>query len=84
MMAAAHGEALCFNPRHAIRAKKGNDTVELLICFECGQIQIRSPWATNYLEITPDPAPTFNKVLKQAGVPLPKNLKFCADYRDIF
>ncbi|MEX1024183.1 MAG: hypothetical protein WD226_03815 [Planctomycetota bacterium] len=27
--------ALCFNPRHAIRATAGEDTVDLVICFEC-------------------------------------------------
>jgi hypothetical protein len=64
---------MCFNPRHGIRAKKGNETVELLICFECRQIEITSPWVTNTLLTTPDPWPTFNKVLKTAGIPLPKN-----------
>jgi hypothetical protein len=68
-------EALCFNPRHAIRAEKGDKTVELLICFECRQIYITSTWATNVIVITttPDPAATLNEVLKRAGIPLPKN-----------
>jgi hypothetical protein len=64
---------MCFNPRHGIRVKKGKDTVELLICFESRQILINSPWGTNGLLTTPDPGPTFNKVLKTAGIPLPKN-----------
>ncbi|MGH7977918.1 MAG: hypothetical protein ACREE6_00985 [Limisphaerales bacterium] len=65
----------CFNPRHAIRAEKGDKTVELLICFECRQIYITSSWATNVIltTTTPNPAATFNKVLKRAGIPLPKN-----------
>src|SRR5580698_419481 len=63
----------CFNPRHGIRAKKGDETVELLICFECRQIVITSPSATNLLITTADPATTFNEVLKHARVPLPEN-----------
>lgn len=65
----------CFNPRHGIRAKKGDATIEFLICFECRQIYItyippRS--ATNQLFLTTSvPAATFNEVLKDAGVPLP-------------
>ena len=62
----------CFNPRHGIRARKGDETVELLICFECNQIYVTSHSATNQLFMTTGkPAATFNKVLKDAGVPLP-------------
>lgn len=64
----------CFDPRHAIRAKKGNETVELFISFECNQIYITyitSRSGTNQLFMTSgDPAETFNKVLKDAGVPV--------------
>ena len=64
----------CFNPRHAIRAKKGDEAVELLICFECKQIEITSnkngKWS--YLT-TSDPATVFNSILKQANVPLSSN-----------
>ncbi|MCA8939316.1 MAG: hypothetical protein KDB07_05900 [Planctomycetes bacterium] len=35
-IAANKGEvAACFDPRHALVAKKGEDRVELVICFEC-------------------------------------------------
>jgi hypothetical protein len=62
----------CFNPRHAIRAKKGNKTVQLLICFECEQIKITSNYGTNWYFLTShDPATVFNGILKDAGVPLP-------------
>lgn len=65
----------CFNPRHGIRAKKGDKTVELLICFECRQIYVTSSWSTNVISATTTsgPAATFNKVLKHAGIPLPKD-----------
>jgi hypothetical protein len=68
----------CFNPRHGIRAKKGDQIIELLICFECGEIQIHSndgkSWDFNIpTGVGPKPADIFNDVLKDAGVPLPKN-----------
>jgi hypothetical protein len=68
----------CFNPRHAIRAKKGNQLVKLLICFECGEIQIHSNNGRTWdFRIPADVGPKFedifNNVLKDGGVPLPKN-----------
>src|ERR1700722_14232822 len=29
----------CFNPRHGIRAKFDGKTVDLVICFECNQVE---------------------------------------------
>jgi hypothetical protein len=39
-IAESTGPALCFSPRHAIRAVKGDDIVDLVICFECFQIRV--------------------------------------------
>ncbi len=37
----SNGEAAkCFNPRHGLRIVAQGDTVELVICFECQQMQI--------------------------------------------
>ena len=64
----------CFNPRHGIRAKKGDETVEFLICFECHQIQISSNWGKSWFFTTSSkPASVFNHVLKKAHIPLPEN-----------
>ncbi|MBB5036962.1 hypothetical protein [Prosthecobacter dejongeii] len=30
----------CFDPRHAIRIEKGSETMDLLICYDCGWIEI--------------------------------------------
>lgn len=30
------GESLCFDPRHAVRFKRGSSEVTALVCFECG------------------------------------------------
>ena len=62
----------CFNPRHGIRAKKGDETIELLICFECSQIQVSSNKGKSWFFMTTkNPAGVFNSVLRKAGVPLP-------------
>ncbi|HEY7372669.1 MAG TPA: hypothetical protein VIF57_10955 [Polyangia bacterium] len=32
--------ALCFHPHHAIRARRGADTIEIVVCFSCLQIAV--------------------------------------------
>ena len=32
--------ALCFNPRHGLHVTQEGKTVDLILCFECNQIQI--------------------------------------------
>jgi len=57
--------ALCFNPRHAIRAVRAGETADLVICFECRTVE-------SYLDgnrvgsvsIKGDPASTLNAVLE--------------------
>jgi hypothetical protein len=34
------GRRPCFRPRHAIRATKQDQTIDVLICFECGRVQV--------------------------------------------
>jgi hypothetical protein len=64
--------AACFNPRHGLRAKLGSEVVELVICFECHQIETH---ATNGRSVLTDASaqPVFDKALTDAGVPLPKD-----------
>jgi hypothetical protein len=67
--------AKCFDPRHGIRAKHDGKTIDLVICFECGWIYVfhddnaerRGVAVTNG-----KPQTIFDKVLKDAEVPLPK------------
>lgn len=59
----------CFNPRHGIHARKGSETLDCLICFECKQADIGTNWYT----ISGDPKALFNQTLQDAGVPLPTN-----------
>jgi hypothetical protein len=34
--------AACFNPRHGLRARRGEQTVEILLCYECSTARIFS------------------------------------------
>src|SRR5262249_9144066 len=33
-------KALCFRPRHGLRAVQGKQTVDLVICFECNRMKV--------------------------------------------
>jgi hypothetical protein len=64
--------ANCFIPRHGIRFKSGETTIDLVICFECFQVrQYSDGKAGPGFLITRSPQLIFNKVLKDAGVELP-------------
>lgn len=64
--------AACFNPRHGIRAVHEGKTVDLVICFECFQVQIFVGEEQDSVLLTDSPQPAFDKLLTDAGVPLPK------------
>jgi hypothetical protein len=65
------GIAICFQPRHAIRAVRGKSTVDLLICFEClSMIAYVDGVVTDRVPISPSPQAHFDGVLKAAGVTL--------------
>lgn len=66
----------CFIPRHGIRLKDGDRTVDLVICFECLSVQVfEDGKAKPGFLTTGGPQPTFDAVLKAAGVKLPKPAK---------
>jgi hypothetical protein len=66
--------AACFNPRHGLRLKSGGQSVDLVICFECLQVQVfvNGKEGGGFL-ITGDSQKHFDAVLKAAGVRLPKS-----------
>jgi hypothetical protein len=67
--------ANCFEPRHAVRAVKGSQTVDVVICFECRNYSVsrtQESLSGTTLTIAPDPEPLFDKILSDAGVPLAK------------
>ena len=65
--------ARCFDPRHGIRVKDGDKTIDLVICFECFQVKTFTgdKLGTGFLT-TGSPQPALDKVLTDAKVPLPK------------
>jgi len=68
--------AACFNPRHGIRASYAGKSVDLVICFECAQVEAYSDGRerSGFL-ITASPEPEFDAILRSANVPLARDLK---------
>jgi hypothetical protein len=61
----------CFNPRHGIRATRGGQTTDLVICFECFQVQVYAgDTRDGGFLTTRSPQPAFDQVLRDAGLPL--------------
>jgi hypothetical protein len=63
--------AACFDPRHGIRATRGDTSVDLVVCFECAQVYIYwgGKWAGSVL-VTGSPESVLDRVLSASGVPL--------------
>jgi hypothetical protein len=62
--------AACFNPRHGIHAVSKQKTVDLVICFECGQTEVYDEHGMHGTTNTSSPKPVFDRVLTNAGVTL--------------
>jgi len=68
-------QAMCFDPRHAIQASRGSATVDLVICYECLNVQVyldkvRLGDALDALATTAEPVQALNDVLRRAGIPV--------------
>jgi hypothetical protein len=68
--------ALCFNPRHGIRATHDGKTADFVICFECfhGRVYVGDKELKGFLT-TDSPEKEFDKVLTDAKVPLAEKPK---------
>jgi len=64
--------AMCFKPRHAIHAVAGTNSVDLLICFECGKIAEFTTAEQCFCEMEDDAKELFNRTLTEAAVSLSK------------
>lgn len=66
--------ASCFWPRHGIRVRHGGKEYDLVICFECAQVEVYEggqrggDWLTSH-----SPQAVLDEVLRSAGVPLAKH-----------
>lgn len=63
--------ALCFDPRHGIRAVSKTGTVDLVICFECSQVEVFYSGGSNEYFIPNNSLhETLSKRLSKAGIPV--------------
>jgi hypothetical protein len=64
----------CFYPRHAIRRMNDGKPVDLLICFECGNVALYrdGKHVGGYPHIAPNVRSTFDEALRKARLPLAK------------
>jgi hypothetical protein len=64
--------ANCFNPRHGIRVVHEGATVDLVICFECYQVQSYAGGQSgSHFLVSRSPQTAFDQTLRDAAVPLP-------------
>jgi hypothetical protein len=63
--------AMCFNPRHVLRVCKGEDTVDLVVCYECGRYHCyRNGKKERAGTILDDSQPLLDKIVTDAGIRL--------------
>lgn len=65
-----HKTASCFWPRHAISTISGEKKIDYVICFECIAYRVNDGDDSVSHNITRTPQSQFNKILKDAGLPL--------------
>lgn len=63
---------MCFNPRHGIRAKKTDQVLDLVICFECEKLYAYKSDGIEHdtVQLKRSAQPILDDVLKEAGIPL--------------
>lgn len=68
--------AACFLPRHGIRLSHQGKTIDIVICFQCfsSQVYIDGKRSDGFIH-TDSARDTFNKVLQDAKVELPKGVE---------
>lgn len=64
------GEALCFEPRHALRLRRGSEEMELVICYHCGFLILHHGGATQHVALANSSKATLNSLLRKAGIKL--------------
>ncbi|HEY2159075.1 MAG TPA: hypothetical protein VGH33_25835 [Isosphaeraceae bacterium] len=72
---AADKVAGCFEPRHGLRATKGDRSADLVICFSCGWIEVHSEGKTSSVWTSDSPKEAFNKALRDAGATLAQDVE---------
>lgn len=62
------GQALCFEPHHALRAHRGDSSVEIAVCLSCVQARFASQGRT--LPIDPGPIGSALNEILESSTPL--------------
>ena len=60
----------CFDPHHGIRATRGNQTMDLVICFACSTMKVSGNVANDSIYIDSTQRGTFDHVLQENNIPL--------------
>ena len=50
---AGKSSAFCFSPRHALRIKKPDGQIDVVVCFECSAVQVHGLTGLGYSAIAP-------------------------------
>lgn len=61
---------MCFNPRHGIRATRGDESVDILICFECLQMEVFTGKSRFWYRTSGTPQTFLDSLLTDAKVKL--------------
>lgn len=69
-VAEADGASGCFEPRHGLRASKGGEAADLVICFSCRWIEARVGASTTSVRTSDAARAALNRALRGAGVTL--------------
>ncbi len=60
--------AACFNPRHGIHAVRAQDTVDLVICFECLSMQVYGPSGRDSVLTHSSVEPSVSAIYRSNGL----------------
>jgi len=61
---------LCFDPHHGLRIRKGSQNLNVVICFQCHQIQLNGN--SEFIPISRSPQGVFDSALQKAHLPISK------------
>jgi hypothetical protein len=64
--------AFCFDPHHGIRVVSGNQKLDLVICFECGKIDVYTNFQSGQAYVDGSPQAIFDQALTSAKISLGK------------
>lgn len=62
--------AACFWPRHGVRFTAGDKHLDLVICFQCVNMQIYSPQREDSIQVTSAGKSVLNRILNAEGIPI--------------